>query len=447
MGFGGSGVSRSVERHGPVGPWWSNLLVAASLLPAAALGQQEGHLSVAVSHEVEYTDNVTRRPDGDDQLVQRPRVFLGFGENWGRTSLTMNYQGEGRYFSDDAFDSQEVFTGSTSLRSQLVPGRLVWDATHTRNEPLLNLRNPDTPANRQRTDLLGTGLNYVVGGRSANTLTLNGRVSTFQSDRLPVESTRLNASASFRRALAPTRGAGVSVSWLQASFPDAPLLPDFRRWTTRANFDQALPDGTLTAGVGWNAFKRGSGSWDGGLSADVALRWRLSGRRALSLSFSRQVTDLAVGQGFGGGAFLNPVVGFRDEFVTDGTLFELTQVQVQHAWNFQRWTFNLGGTVRERDFEGRDLSDRRIRVGASGTYRISRELTARLDVAINRLDFGGGADARQDDRFLTNGSLRWRLGERTSVSVSAVWEQWDSSDPQFGFDVLSFRLGARRTLR
>jgi hypothetical protein len=434
------------------------VLISAAPGPLALAASLEGQL--AVGYDARITDNVLRAPDDanpEEGVIHLPYVSVGAGVEEQRTRLESNYLARARFFTGTDVRDDNVVTGSTSLAYDVVPRRLVWNASHQRIQQLADPRFVDNPLNQQELDTLSTGLDYRLFARGATAATLQANLSRQSAGFARLDSTRGLVAADLSHALSEQLTAGVFADFTDVDF-DAVELPDFQRvsggvsagWTGRRT--------SLSVRAGLNEVDRGDLGSNDGYLLTAQLSFAPTEAQRLSASVEQRLTDQGqqLGQGGFGGLF-GPGVGgigdgFRDQFAF-GSVFETRGLSVDYAVGRGRWNTGLRFDVREQEFESAgafpDFS--RATLTARGGYELTERLSFALTVSFLRNEFdapagGFGQPSREDEQVRVLADLRWRPGPRTTASVGVEHFQSDSDAGFFNFEETALLLQLRRVL-
>lgn len=153
-------------------------LTTASLLSVLSTGARAWDINFGMAYEYQYTDNVELShtlPRTESSHVAR--TILTAVENSPQLTLRGASNIEYRDYVRDVFE--DGVYGSVSLAAlwTVTPQRLNWAIEDYFSQTVIDVRATDTPNNRQNTNILSTGPDFLFRINSLNSLEISARYS------------------------------------------------------------------------------------------------------------------------------------------------------------------------------------------------------------------------------------------------------------------------------
>lgn len=270
--------------------------VAPVLLSAAIVllvGQVQAEpVSVVMSLSSEYSDNIRRTSDKDDEIVYRATVGASYRNQEGMFDHTFNGLLGFETYQNNTYGNDLTADVSWLGLINLVPQRLIWRFSESLRDTRQSSTRPNTPDNRERVNLFSTGPTYFLPITDADRLQFQaGYARTDYDESSQVDSYRYNGSVGWHH-LTPSR-LNVSLTGAVEKIyynNDSDLtnrsislgfskIHEFLDWRLEGGYAVTKADQL----VGTNEFD--------GLEGEVAIRYQMSIDGQLNFFASHQLTD------------------------------------------------------------------------------------------------------------------------------------------------------------
>ncbi len=384
-----------------------------------------------------HSDNINL--DENDPISENV-VIPSFGFTLTESGSAVQAQASGlfqyRNYLGNEFSDETRTTLDARVNWSIIPERLAWTFADNLGVNPIDLRQPVSPDNVQRTNVFSTGPTF----RFRLTPTLEGQaelryVDTYAEINSEFDSQRLGGALRALYDLGPTRRISGNVEVDDVDFDSNLLSTDYRRTSAFVGYTEQLArfDLDLSAGYSYIDFDDGESS-DGPL-ARASLDWRSTGRTTFGLGLFWQLSDAAASLASGTAAFDTGIgdVPVGSDLIT-ADVFEERRIDARHAYLGVRWTATTGAFVNRIRYE-RDsaFGQDRDEFGTSFNldYRLRQTLGIGVLAALTRRDFTNDAGNTRDTLLGTY--LRQQMTRHWSWRVDLTHTE-RSSDADLGYD-------------
>lgn len=406
--------------------------VGALALPGAAIGE------VDVSAEVTagYTDNLQRRPEGDDEIP----ASLGLVGIWNEVTRHLSADVEGRvdgieYFNNTV-DDEILGQLDASLAWWAVPERLAWIVENVYGQVATDPFAVISPENRENTNIFSTGPDWYMPFGDRMRGYLGGRYGLARYEVTDNDSDRWAGMAGIDRAVSSKSRIGVQASSESVDFDSAQQV-DFDRHEVYVRYEftlvqqaERLPSGlSVNAGYTWLEGDAGDHSaplfevtYSKAVGSSVRLGLDLASR------FSDAGLEFAAGGPPGSGPGIDPGV------ISQAGVYEERSGRATLDYERQRTTLGFSAGMADELYETSTLDRRRYDLRMLAERRMTRRLTGTAGVLWSRDQYESGGLDREDTDTEYRLELRHELGQRSSVGVIGLHASRSSDDPLVEYD-------------
>jgi hypothetical protein len=407
----------------------ASLLLALAASPAAAV-----RIDYAIDIGVEHTDNVALTPgDGISQNIFRPGLGFSIVEDSASLQASVTGRAEYRHYLDDAFADSLDGTLAARVNWIALPERLSFTVEDTLGLQSINTLAPDSPANRQQTNVFSLGPNLLFDINP----TLRGQfelryIDSHAEETEAFNSSRLSAALRAVKELSVNSRLSGNLQSQTVDFDDDAAARDYDRHDLFARYAQTLSrfDLGFDAGLTRIVYERGidRGRTEPLLRADIG--WRPSASSTLTLLLSKQFSDAATDALTGADPGVVTIPGSVPigSAVINASAFEERRVALDYAYAGSRALFTLSPYVSRLDFVDSsefDQDTRGLRTDLS--WRLRPDLTlggyaATAGIDYRRLD-------REDDTNQYGLYLRRQWARHWSARLELSRYERDSTEP------------------
>ena len=179
-------------------------IAAAIALPIYAAPARALDISFGLGYEYQYSDNVrlvAAAPEAESLHIGR--VTLGVAERSSALTLRGGANIEHRDYVNDTFEDGVYGSISAAANWIVVPHRLNWSVENYFSQTIIDARGADTPANRQDSNVLATGPDFIFRINPLNTLELSARLSNYYYEVTDANNNRLQGDLRWIYRLTP----------------------------------------------------------------------------------------------------------------------------------------------------------------------------------------------------------------------------------------------------
>jgi hypothetical protein len=419
-------ISRSytTRRRGPALQLAAALLPLAVLAPSAQAAPANGwYASIGAI----YTDNILKSST-DKRSNLAPEAGLGGVYVGDRERLKTDLEADlsyaayptGLYFAGQPTPQTLNGAASLSLTGLIVPDRLLWLVKDNYGTAPVNLANPDTPYNRQRTNVVETGPKALIplGSRNELQLAASWFSSSFGATDADGRGEKASVALVRRTSLSGTLSAEVSGTRIE--YPTAQSASDFDVRSALLRWHRVRQRGDFILELG---------------TTEIHAQGADQHSPLARVTFTRQITTHSRFALAGGREFSSSAMAFQDNQTFFGVTRSLNDVQATadpFRSDFGRLSWLVSGerlevvaqaNLRHDVYE----SDPLLNLRAYGfETSISRALSSRVRVGMR-----GDYERRQFERLVVT-SFDRRFGVDAVYSFSPSLQLTLSADRYSG---------------
>lgn len=395
-------------------PGATAVIAAAVGFQGEALAQESGNLRFSVSAGVTHSDNIHRTPtDEQSDTSVEAGLQLGLEREGGRLQSRIETDAQYRTYLDDTYDDELVGGLDASLTYWFVPERFAWVLEDNFGQTFIDPRQVETPANRQNTNYLSTGPDFVFDFGDRTRLSLQGRWSDASYEESTTDNQRVSGTVGLLRRLGLHTSASLNGTTESVEYDEGSANADYDRHSAYVGFDARGARTTLNVEAGYTRVKASSDSSDAPLLR-LTLTRELTARSSFTLTAGKELTDSA--ESFRRDRGIRGVTVGNEDAVVSRDPYESDYASL--AWNLtgSRSTLLLGADWRREDHESTDTLNRdSIGASAALSRRLSPKLTAILDGRWTREDFDeSGVDF---DEWSASLGFGWDVSRSLAVNL------------------------------
>jgi len=193
---------------------------------------QAAQFDYNLGYRAEYSDNVTRVADDQfavEELIHTTSAGFTFLEN--TSALNARVHGSAAYnaYNNRTFDNQTTYLLDAYGEFFVASNTLSWVAADGFRSLLIDPQTPDTPNNRQNSNVWATGPNLGLRLSSVDTLGLEGRYGHSWVENLDLDNDRTSYAARWVHRLSERTRLSLNYEYLNVEFTENPAIPDITR--------------------------------------------------------------------------------------------------------------------------------------------------------------------------------------------------------------------------
>lgn len=406
------------------GAWW--WMIAGTL----AVQAHAAELSYGFQYEAERSSNIRRVPVNEqEETVDSVGLSARYRENLPNFRSEVAASTERRHFRNGTFqDETLLFLDGTAI--WLPTPQFSWTVADSfRNVPASRAL-PDTPANREDTNVFLTGPTIEWRLAPADHLITEARVGRFDAERSDVDNDRHSAALRWRRRHSSLAENSLNYEYLRVEFDNDVQNANYERRDAfyRGVFRRARNQITLDLGR-TNIDRERNPEIDGSLFRLTATR-EVSSTRRMGVNLSAEYSDTAFSLAPSGITSETPTAGTAAEATSEtltGDVFYtrraeafLTGSAVPLLWTVTVFTGDVDYEMTTSDVEDRGgiFTVSYLRT-ANLSFNLYSNYTRSIYTVLNRTD-----------RDVVNGaSVAYRLSRSLQVSLEGQRAERRSSDP------------------
>lgn len=182
----------------------AGIAAAAIVAPLYAVPAIALDIAFGLGYEYQYSDNIRLAPTAPVvESLHIGRLTLGLAERSSAISLRGGANIEHRDYVNDTFEDGVYGSVHAAANWVVVPQRLNWVVEDYFSQTLIDARTVDTPANRQNSNVLSTGPDFIFRINPLNTLELSGRLSNYYYEVTAANNNRLQGDLRWIYRLTP----------------------------------------------------------------------------------------------------------------------------------------------------------------------------------------------------------------------------------------------------
>ena len=179
-------------------------IAVAAMLPLYAAPAAALDIAFGIGYEYQYSDNIRLAAVAPEvESLHIGRVTLGLAERSSVLTLRGSANIEHRDYVNDTFEDGVYGTVGAAANWIVVPQRLNWSLENYFSQTIIDARTADTPANRQNSNVLATGPDFIFRINPLNTLELSARLSNYYYEVTDANNNRLQGDLRWIYRLTP----------------------------------------------------------------------------------------------------------------------------------------------------------------------------------------------------------------------------------------------------
>lgn len=182
-------------------------------------------IAFGFGYEYQYSDNirlVAVAPEAESLHIGR--LTLGLAEHSSVLTLRGGANIEHRDYVNDTFEDGVYGSVHAAAQWIVVPQRLNWSVEDYFSQTIIDARSADTPANRQNSNVLATGPDFIFRINPLNTLELSARLSNYYYEVTAANNNRLQGDLRWIYRLTPRTDVSLNYQTVTVHFIDSPSV-------------------------------------------------------------------------------------------------------------------------------------------------------------------------------------------------------------------------------
>lgn len=331
------------------GRWWGAGAIAAwaAVVPAADLHYHLGY-------GVEHSSNIRRVATPEEQeTISRLTMQATYREDTRAVRAQVTAMSEYRDYRHDVYDDETVSNLDGTVIWTMTPSVSWTVADSYRNVPAARTL-PDTPANRENTNVFTTGPTVQWQATTVDTLVFDARYGEVDAERSDIDNTRRSGALRWLHRRSATSDFSLNYETLRVDYDNDAANIDYRRhdYFIRGHIRPGRNAVTLEVGA-TDIERTGLPPIDGSLTRLTLMR-EVSTVRRLGLILTSQYTDTSADLSPSGISNV-PAVGvapITPEILTSDVYYtKRAETYFEHTGGFMPWS--VRGFVSDVDYETR----------------------------------------------------------------------------------------------
>lgn len=369
-----------------------------------------------LGYAIEHSDNINLSPENrEKEWISVPAVGVALREDTGALESRLSARAQYRDYLRDTFADETRFDLNGAAVWRPLPEKFTWTAEDFFTQTTINPLEPETPQNRQNTNVFTTGPDVFFHFGAVDTLQLGARYSDNRFETSELNNTRSSASARWLHRTSATTTLSLNYEAQAVNFQDEISSQNFDRNDAFVGYNTRLARNVVLINLGKSVIHRENAEdVDGGL-ARVSWTRELTSTSTFSLAASSELSDIAqdilaardrvvegeVVREFPSadvfvtrsgsatytrrrtyGADSVSVFGIKKEYEREVQNDEKSRgVDLRFGYDFsEHVSGNLGARYAKTDFPGVDREDTRKSVSLGVSYRVSRPIVAGFQI-------------------------------------------------------------------
>ena len=373
---------------------------------------------------VQFSTNSGRSSeDAIAEWIYTPGFLVRAEHDAPNMELQADYRFTRRIYQQDAFDDENVTTGTGRLHMGVIPGRLDFTFTNSRTESAIRSLNSASPDNRQQTTNSQAGPTLKFSARGKDEVQLQYLYGNRNSAR--TNNGAESHTGILRYVILPNSLNTYSLELIrqEVQFENV-VSPDLRSNLAQIKWERENNVLNWSMVGGYKETERSLGREDvDAVVGELQFDWRLAQDTVLNLRASRDIRDQSQLLSFGS-------TEFNQQVLTDSDLnelFESTDIYMGITQRLGNTDFTFGVVSSEQDYEDafiqRDTDS--IGVLVTANRRLNRHTQLSTRVQFTEQDFTD--ENVQVDRLSGSVLITREFSKRLSASFGMFYDKSDSN--------------------
>ncbi len=184
--------------------WPGRFFLALALMGGAVQRANAADTVFSLGYSLQHSDNIQLAPvNKQDEWINIATVSYAFQEN--SVSLEGGVQGSAAYhdYRHDTFSDESVFGLNANLKWKISPERFWWTLEDIFTQTAIRPLDPDTPTNRQNTNVFSTGPDYTLRLSPVNSMQFGARYTDNTFETSVLDNTRNTGDVRWIYAASP----------------------------------------------------------------------------------------------------------------------------------------------------------------------------------------------------------------------------------------------------
>ena len=233
----------------------SAILILTLLLISPLSNALETRMSAGGA--TEYRTNAYRTDNNQGSETEQSAILrFGLTDAGEHVLADMDYSGEKRRYVQEKFDDETVIEGTTALQWRVLPHRFSLLLDHNLRDAVANSRNPSTPENRTKQQVVSLGGQFQANPSPVDNLFLLLRGSSVHFDEQSGnDNKREQISLSWEHRLSERSSINIGTSQTDVDY-DENHLDDYRYRAAYTGASTLFMHGDLNIRIGVNKISR-----------------------------------------------------------------------------------------------------------------------------------------------------------------------------------------------
>jgi len=274
------------------------LVITANLMPIARAADATSN----AGYSLEYTDNAQLAPNNKkDEWTHVLSAGLSYLENSRTLDARVHAQAAYRKYKNNIFSDDTVLGADANLLWRISPDRFSWTLEDYLTQTAIQSLRPDTPSNRQQTNVFTTGPDFKLRLSPVQVLQFGVRYTRNTYETSDVDSTRNSGTVKWIYQSSPSTTLSLNYDAQKVNYDNEILNPNFDRQDAFLGIENRLSSNIFVLNAGATSIQREKVPDVDGSLARFSWTRLVSPVSTFALSISSELSDvgrqaLAAGQ-------------------------------------------------------------------------------------------------------------------------------------------------------
>ena len=274
------------------------LVITANLMPIARAAETSSN----VGYSLEHTDNVRLVPNNKkDEWTHVLSAGLSYLENSKTLDARVHAQAAYRKYKNNTFSDDTVLGSDANLLWRILPDRFSWTLEDYLTQTAIQSLRPDTPSNRQQTNVFTTGPDFKLRLSPVHALQFGVRHTRNTYETSDLDNTRNSGTVKWIYQSSPSTSLSLNYDAQKVDYDNKILNPNFDRQDAFLGIENRLSSNIFVLNAGATSIQREKVPDENGSLGRFSWTRLVSPVSTFVLSISSELSDvgrqaLAAGQ-------------------------------------------------------------------------------------------------------------------------------------------------------